>query len=37
MMVICDVKCATKDDQVLKNSGQEPSIYSMYDYILDDF
>ena len=35
MRVICDVKFDTKDDPVLKNSSQEPSMSSKYDCVLD--
>ena len=33
MMVICDVKFDTKYDQILWNSGQEPSMSSKYDCV----
>ena len=34
-MVICGVKCDTKDDPVLQNSSQEPPMSSKYDCVLD--
>ena len=35
MVVICDVKFDIRDDPVLQNSTQEPSMFSKYDYVLD--
>ena len=37
MMIIHDVKCYTKYDQILQNSSEEPSMSSMYNYVLDAF
>ena len=34
-MVICDGQFYTKDDQILQNSSQEPSMSSKYDCFLD--
>ena len=35
MMVICDVKFDTKDDEILQNSSQEPLMSSKYAYVID--
>ena len=36
-MVICDVKFDTKDEPILQNSSQEPSMSSKYDCVVDRF
>ena len=35
MIIICNVKFDTKDDQILQNASQGPSTSSKYDCILD--